>query len=73
MNTQFYQHMSRIFGVIAIVTAFANVYLLWAEEDFSLFLFILTLSFSMLAVVIQNNINKYKNKNEHDFTENVHS
>lgn len=73
MNTQFYQHMSRIFGVIAIVTAFTNAYLLWAEDDFSLFLFILMLSFSMLAVVIQYNVNKYKKKNDHDSTENVHS
>jgi hypothetical protein len=64
MNEQLYMRISRrIFELIAIATASYNAYLSWFKDEFSLFLLILTLSFSMLAILIQQNMKKRKNTN----------
>lgn len=63
MDTQLYVQISRFFGLMAIVTAFYNAYLSWLKDDFSLFLLVLTLLFSILTVFIQQYV-KRKTKME---------
>jgi len=63
MDVQLYIQISRLFGLIAIVTALYNAYLSWLKDDFSLFLLVLTLLFSILTVFIQQYV-KRKTKME---------